>query len=120
MPVVMRVVWRVGLHTHKNAISCVDVRVGVAIIPDPTVSKCNLNIFPFILDYDKLTWTFDPLPVSRDIMRSLGWDKRSSSKLPALGNLISILSGCGFETAVTERSQVLLKIAHQFRTKLIM
>lgn len=26
---------RVGLHTHKNAISCVDVRVSVAIVPDP-------------------------------------------------------------------------------------
>lgn len=87
-----------------------------------TFSHCKLNIFPLIPYYGKkLAWIFDPAPVSREIMRSLGWDNRVSSRLLALGNyLISILSGCCSETAVTERSQVLLKTAHQFRTKLIM
>lgn len=87
-----------------------------------TISHCKLSIFPLIpYNVKKLAWIFDPMPVSREIARSPGWDNRVSSRLLALGNyLISILSGCCFETAVTERSQVLLKIAHQFRTKLIM
>lgn len=84
------------------------------------ISKCKWNNFLLIPNVGKKgTWIFDPLPVSREIMRSPGWDNRSSSRLLASGNrFISILSG--FEAAVTKRSQVLLKTAHQFRTKPIM
>ena len=103
-----------------NAINFTDVKVRLSMTV--MVSKCRLNVFLLMPNGGK-KWTriFDPLPVSREMMRSLGWENRPSSRLLAWGScLISILSGCGFEAAVTEGSQVLLKTAHQFRTKLIM
>lgn len=122
-------VWYVGNYVcclecetlkNWNAINFIEVRVRLSMAV--MVSKCKLNVFLLIPnDGRKRTWIFDPLPVSREMMRSPGWGNRSSSRLLASGScLISILSGCGFEAAVTEGSQELLKTAHQFRTKLIM
>lgn len=50
-----------------------------------TLSHCKLNVFPLIPYCGKeLTWVFDPVPVSREIMRSPGWDNRASPRLLAL------------------------------------
>lgn len=103
-----------------NAINFTDVKVRLSMTV--MVSKYKLNIFLLVPNGGKKwTWIFDPLPMCREMMRSLVWVNRSSSRLLAWGScLISILSGCGFEAAVTEGSQVLWKTAHQFRRKLIM
>ena len=54
------------------------------------VSKCKSNVFLLIPnDGKKRTWIFDPLPVSREITRSPGWDNRSSSRLLAWASLVA-------------------------------